>query len=143
MEAEVSSDETLRSILDLVAGAWRVRLLDGRWLPDIAAELIAAGIDPPSLVELAGLDFAPFDPRDAGDLLVASFEELELPMPNLDKALLTAMVFAAWAVQTSGLLPWFDAEATPGASCLVSWRTVSTRSSSRSALRPVSTVPRR
>lgn len=98
-------DETLRSILDLVASGWHVRLLDGRWLPDIAAELIVAGLDSPSLVELAGLDFAPFDPRDAGDLLVASFEELELPTPDLRDALITATLLVAWAVQTGRLMP--------------------------------------
>jgi hypothetical protein len=110
MTAESPDDETLRSILDLVACAWRVGLLDGRCLPDVAADLLVAGIDPPSMVELAGLDLAPFDPRDAGDLLVASFEDLEMSMPDLGDALVTATVFVAWAVQGGRLLPRYAAQ---------------------------------
>jgi hypothetical protein len=108
MEAEVP-DDGIRSLLGVVFSAWRVRLLDARGLPDIAAELIAAGLDSPSLVELAGLDFAPFDPRDASDLLVAVFEELELPPPDLVDALKTATLIVAWAVEAGRLLPPYAA----------------------------------
>jgi hypothetical protein len=83
-----------------VACAWRVQLIDGRCLPDLATDLIVAGIDPPSLVELAGRDLAPFDPRDAGDLLVASLEELEMPVPDLGAALVTDSNPARLATET-------------------------------------------
>jgi hypothetical protein len=110
MEAEVPDDETVQSILDLVVSAWRARLLDARWLPDISAELLAAGLDSPSLIDLAGLDFAPFDPRDAGDLLVASFDELGLPTPDLRDALITTTLLVAWALATERLLPRYAAQ---------------------------------
>jgi hypothetical protein len=108
MDADMPGGNTLRSGLDLVACAWRVQLIDGRCLLDLATDLIVAGIDPPSMVELAGLDLAPFDPRDAGDLLVASLEELEMPVPDLGAALVTATYFVAWAVQGGRLLPRYN-----------------------------------
>ncbi|HEV7760156.1 MAG TPA: hypothetical protein VGO78_14240 [Acidimicrobiales bacterium] len=96
---------SLRAALELVAGAWRVGMLDGRWLPDLAVDLMLAGVEPPSLVELAGLDLGPFDPRDAGDLLVAAFDELDLPMPDRDQAFVTATAFVAWALHTGNVPP--------------------------------------
>jgi hypothetical protein len=110
VDAEMPDDETLRSVLDLVASAWRIELIDGRCLPDVAVDLMVAGLDPPSLVELAGLDLAPFDPRDAGDLLLASLEELEMPAPDLADALVTMTLFVAWAVQGGRLLPRYAAQ---------------------------------
>jgi hypothetical protein len=110
VDAEMCDDEAVRSALDLVACARRVGLVDGRCLPGVAVDLIVAGIDPPSMVELAGLDLAPFDPRDAGDLLVASLEELDMPVPDLVTALVTATVFVAWAVESRRLLPRYAAQ---------------------------------
>jgi hypothetical protein len=45
------------------------------------------------------------DPRDAGDLLAAAFDELDLPMPDRDQAFVAATAFVAWAVHTGNLPP--------------------------------------
>ena len=50
-------------------------VLQSDHLPQYATELLVAGVDTPSLCELAGLDLGPFDTRDAIDLLGAAIEE--------------------------------------------------------------------
>jgi hypothetical protein len=86
------------SLLDVTAAMWQARLFDSRRLPSIAAELVASDVDASSLVELAGLDLGPFDPRDASDLLVAACVELGCPLPDSRSASVTAAVVLAWGV---------------------------------------------
>lgn len=72
-------------------------------LPSIATDLLARGADTPSLRLLAGLDLAPFDPRDARDLFLDTLSETSTrarPIPDRVEA---AAHLLAVAATTRGL----------------------------------------
>lgn len=70
-------------VLTVLICLWRDHLLDPDLLPEIATSLLVEGIDSPALRELAGLDLAPHDPREATECLNRVFEELQFSEPDL------------------------------------------------------------
>jgi hypothetical protein len=89
-------EETLRQALaDADAAVWAGVVMPER-LPAIATRLLVQGADSPALRELAGLDLAPFDPRDALDLLGSLLDESGVTIePIADRTRRAAQVLAA------------------------------------------------
>ncbi|MCP4968394.1 MAG: hypothetical protein GY926_24570 [bacterium] len=75
--------------LGVAMAQWQLGLLRSDALPDVATEMLVLGYDSPAIVELAGLNLGPFDPRDASDLWPQALAELGLELPSSERALLT------------------------------------------------------
>lgn len=75
--------EARRAFGDVLA-MYDLRSVDGRQIIDVAAELLAAGIDGPAVVELASMPMTPLTSPFEVDALVASARG-ELGMPPLSQ----------------------------------------------------------
>ncbi|MCP3881948.1 MAG: hypothetical protein GY701_26690 [Sulfitobacter sp.] len=75
--------------LGVVLAEWQLGLLRSDALPGVATEMLVLGYESPAVVELAGVDLGPFDPRDASDLWATALSELDLDLPSSERAVLT------------------------------------------------------
>jgi len=84
--------------VEVIDAALAANLFGSDALPDLAAWLVASGRESGPLVELAGLDLEPFDPRDAAEPWATSVQELRGErIAAVDGADLVARVVAtAW-----------------------------------------------
>lgn len=109
----VTPDEPLAalaapSILGLTSALLDVGILLPEALPGIATQMLVDGLDTPALREMAGLDLAPYDPRDARDIFVRVLEEADQPLVTGAQAVTVATAFLA-AMVMAGRMPEQDA----------------------------------
>ena len=91
--------------LELVAAKWVLRRIPSEALPRIAADLLEAGLDTPSLRRLAG-ELCP-TLGESGPLFEEILDELGVAIPDKSRAgLLLAKAYAAQI--TEGSLPAYD-----------------------------------
>lgn len=72
-------------------------ILDARRLPRLATWLLEHGLDMPSIVDLAGLDLAPFFSIDASEMFDRVVEELGMEASDLANELRIALAMAGQA----------------------------------------------
>lgn len=104
-----SVEETqLRWVLEVVDCAVWAGVLLPEHLPSIATHLLADGADTPALRWLAGMDLAPFDPRDARASLLDVLAETATPERSRFERV-EAAAYAVSVATTSSLLSTGDA----------------------------------
>jgi hypothetical protein len=86
------------NVLELIDAALWAGILFPEHLPDVAAQLLAAGADSPALRVLAGADLEPTDPRDFRDLFLVLLEEQSLEELAVDRRVQIAAQLVAVAV---------------------------------------------
>jgi hypothetical protein len=92
-------DSLVETLADAASAVWCGLILPES-LPSIATQLLVEGADGVALRELAGLDLAPFDPRDAYDLLGEILEQAHVSVDGLlDRARRALALVAAALVR--------------------------------------------
>lgn len=85
-------------VLETIDAALWAGIVFPEHLPNIAAELLAAGADSPALRALAGADLEPTDPRDTRDLFLTLLDEQGTPELGVDGRVQVAAQLVAVAV---------------------------------------------
>lgn len=93
------------SIVEVTICAWRSGILFPEALPGIATQLLVDGHDSPSLRDLAGLDLAPYDFRDAADLLERIIPEMGIDEPSISRRLEIAAAILAYQCVANEISP--------------------------------------